>query len=100
MFSNSQTLRSASAILVLATFTCLSGYALGQRDTASIQGWKKEVGWGWIWGVDDERGALSAAGAVPLVLGGRILRAETAVLAGLVLVQHRLGDLSAVTDEG
>jgi len=47
-----------------------------------------EGGW-----TDTERAALADAGARPLVFGGRILRAETAVLAGLVLLQHRLGDL-------
>jgi kynurenine formamidase len=78
MFPNSKRLRSVSAILVLATFTCLSGYALGQRDSASIQGWKKGVGWGWIWGADDERGALNAMSdasrraAVAIVTEGKV----------------------------
>ncbi len=40
-----------------------------------------------------ERAKLVAAGAKPLRLGGRVLRAETAVAAGLVVVQHHLGDL-------
>lgn len=47
-----------------------------------------EGGW-----TDDEREQLAATGGAPLVLGGRVLRAETAVVAGLVLVQHHLGDL-------
>jgi 16S rRNA (uracil1498-N3)-methyltransferase len=47
-----------------------------------------EGGW-----TDRERELLQASGALPLVLGGRVLRAETAVLAGLVLVQYELGDL-------
>lgn len=34
-----------------------------------------------------------ASGAVPLVLGARVLRAETAAIAGLAILQHRLGDL-------
>ena len=40
--------------------------ATAQRDakkaseTASIKGWKKGKGWGWIWGKDDEVGALNA----------------------------------------
>ena len=42
-----------------------------------------------------ERDRLVTAGAVALRLGGRVLRAETAVAAGLVVVQHRLGDLHA-----
>jgi len=47
-----------------------------------------EGGW-----TDAEREELSAAGGIPLVLGSRVLRAETAVVAGLVLVQHHMGDL-------
>lgn len=40
-----------------------------------------------------EREALTAHGARPLRLGGRVLRAETAVFAGLAVLQHRLGDM-------
>ncbi|HEX7669547.1 MAG TPA: RsmE family RNA methyltransferase [Polyangiaceae bacterium] len=40
-----------------------------------------------------ERDLLRARGAAPLWLGSRILRAETAVFAGLSVLQHRLGDL-------
>lgn len=40
-----------------------------------------------------ERQRLVDAGARPLRLGGRVLRAETAVVAGLVVAQHRLGDM-------
>lgn len=47
-----------------------------------------EGGWG-----PTEREALQAAGARPLVLAGRVLRAETSVLVALTLLQHRLGDL-------
>lgn len=47
-----------------------------------------EGGW-----TDAEREQLAAAGATPLVLGSRVLRAETAVVAGLALLQHHLGDL-------
>ncbi len=49
-----------------------------------------EGGWS-----DDERAQLGRAGATVLALGGRVLRAETAVFAGLAIVQHRLGDLRA-----
>jgi 16S rRNA (uracil1498-N3)-methyltransferase len=48
-----------------------------------------EGGWS-----DDERSKLAAAGATPLRLGGRVLRAETAVLAGLTVLQFALGDLA------
>lgn len=47
-----------------------------------------EGGWS-----DAERARLEAAGAVRLALGARVLRAETAVFAGLSVLQHRLGDL-------
>jgi kynurenine formamidase len=34
---------------------------LGEReDEHSVKGWKKGKGWGWIWGKDDEVGALNA----------------------------------------
>lgn len=29
-------------------------------ESAAIKGWKQGVGWGWIWGKDDEVGALNA----------------------------------------
>ncbi len=47
-----------------------------------------EGGWS-----DAERAQLEKAGAVSLSLGSRVLRAETAVYAGLTILQHRLGDL-------
>lgn len=47
-----------------------------------------EGGWS-----EQERATLEAHGAVPLRLGGRVLRAETAVFAGLTLLQHAYGDM-------
>jgi 16S rRNA (uracil1498-N3)-methyltransferase len=47
-----------------------------------------EGGWS-----DEERAMLEAHGASPLTLGGRVLRAETAVFAGLTLLQHAYGDM-------
>ena len=47
-----------------------------------------EGGWS-----DEERAMLVTRGAVPLQLGGRVLRAETAVFAGLTLLQHAFGDM-------
>ncbi len=47
-----------------------------------------EGGWS-----DAERAMLETRGAVPLRLGGRVLRAETAVFAGLTLLQHAYGDM-------
>jgi 16S rRNA (uracil1498-N3)-methyltransferase len=47
-----------------------------------------EGGWS-----DAERRALDASGVTAVALGTRVLRAETAVYAGLAILQHRLGDL-------
>ena len=47
-----------------------------------------EGGWN-----DAERAMLERRGALPLRLGGRVLRAETAVFAGLTLLQHAYGDM-------
>lgn len=47
-----------------------------------------EGGWG-----EGEAERLIAAGCRPLILGGRVLRAETAVLVALTLLQNRFGDL-------
>ena len=41
-----------------------------------------------------EAAAASTAGFQPLTLGSRILRAETAVLAAVAILQHELGNLS------
>ena len=49
-----------------------------------------EGGWS-----DAERALMEQAAAHPLALGARVLRAETAVFAGLAILQHRLGDLRA-----
>ncbi len=40
-----------------------------------------------------ERELLDAAGALPLRLGGRVLRSETAVIAGLTALQVLVGDM-------
>ncbi len=42
---------------------------------------------------DAERRLLEQKGATPLRIGGRVLRAETAVLVGLTLLQHLYGDM-------
>jgi 16S rRNA (uracil1498-N3)-methyltransferase len=47
-----------------------------------------EGGWS-----DEERALLEREGARPLRLGGRVVRAETAVLVGLTVLQYALGDL-------
>jgi kynurenine formamidase len=67
-----------SAAIILALF---SGgfFATGQtQNESAIKGWKKGVGWGWIWGKDDEVGALnsmtdsSRAAALALAQQGKV----------------------------
>lgn len=56
-----------------------SGQGASRDDPAfAVKGWKKTVGWGWIWGKDDEVGALNAMtpastrAALQLVKEGRV----------------------------
>src|SRR5436190_24346928 len=60
-------MRSSSRLLALAILFLSAGglaglhFAAGQNEpTATIKGWKRGVGWGWIWGQDDEVGSLNA----------------------------------------
>jgi kynurenine formamidase len=49
-----------TATFAISLCVVLSGSALGRGDGNPIKGWKEGVGWGWIWGADDEVGALNA----------------------------------------
>ena len=74
------------ALLVVAVLGLLalgwlaeSHFAAGQNEAAAtIKGWKAGVGWGWIWGKDDEVGALNAmtdqsrAAALKLAATGKV----------------------------
>ena len=60
----------------------------GPNERAIVLAVGPEGGWS-----DRERALLKERGAISLALGTRVLRAETAVLAGLSIVQHRFGDL-------
>jgi 16S rRNA (uracil1498-N3)-methyltransferase len=64
-----------------------SGEENGLRDIVLVVG--PEGGFS-----DEERTLLARAGATSLTFGTRVLRAETAVVAGLAILQHRLGDLT------
>ncbi len=45
-------------------------------------------------GIDDAEASQSVrAGWLPVTLGPRVLRAETAALAAVAIILHRLGDL-------
>jgi 16S rRNA (uracil1498-N3)-methyltransferase len=62
--------------------------ALGQRTEAVVLACGPEGGF-----TGDEVSFAHEKGFVPVSLGGRILRCETAALAALVIVQHAWGDL-------
>jgi kynurenine formamidase len=53
-------------------------FAAGQNAAGPIKGWKQGVGWGWIWGKEDEVGALNAmtdasrASAMRLATAGKV----------------------------
>ncbi|HEY2518171.1 MAG TPA: RsmE family RNA methyltransferase [Polyangiaceae bacterium] len=79
-------------------------YTLDDRATNEAERWPRrergkpidvafavgpEGGWS-----DEERALLEKQGARPLRLGGRVLRAETAVFVGLTVLQYALGDLA------
>ena len=55
--------RTSKIALVLLVSGCLASihFATAQNEVASsIKGWKRGVGWGWIWGKEDQVGALNA----------------------------------------
>ena len=49
----------ASALLVSAGWLAGSHFAAGQNAAPQLKKWKPGVGWGWVWGQDDEVGALN-----------------------------------------
>src|SRR5688572_20646784 len=46
--------------LVMAVLLLGSWHVAGQNKPAKTKGWVQGKGWGWIWGKDDEVGALNA----------------------------------------
>ena len=67
----------AAALMMTALFS--SGYLLAQnRNVTSRKGWEKGRGYGWVWGKDDEVGALNTLGekdvlgAVKLIKQGKV----------------------------
>ena len=53
--------RGSLLIVLLAVVAAASVYVYAAGENVpAIKGWKKGVGWGWIWGKDDEVGSLNA----------------------------------------
>ncbi len=65
------------------------GSTLGPRDDVATVAFVVGPEGGFA---DDERTRLAERGATALGLGGRVLRAETAVLVGVSLIQQAFGD--------
>jgi 16S rRNA (uracil1498-N3)-methyltransferase len=70
-------------------FSEKEGHGLTQIETEEITAIIGSEG-GWS---DEELDEARAAGAEITTLGGRILRAETAAITAVALLQHRFGDL-------
>lgn len=53
---------AACIVSFLAGVFVLEPSAQGQKEDGggAVKGWRKEIGWGWIWGPNDEVGALNA----------------------------------------
>jgi len=78
-------MRASSKLFIPAILFLSAGwfaglhFAAGQNEgAAAIKGWKRGVGWGWIWGRDDEVGSLNAmtdqsrAGSLKLATQGKV----------------------------
>jgi kynurenine formamidase len=68
-----------SALLISVGWLAGSHFAAGQNATSSsMKKWKRGAGWGWVWGKDDEIGALneltdqSRAAALRLAKTGKV----------------------------
>src|SRR5688572_18908666 len=70
----------ASAVLVTAGWQAGSHFAAGQNAVSGpqLKKWKRGAGWGWVWGKEDEIGALneltdqSRAAALRLAKTGKV----------------------------
>src|SRR5438552_4294791 len=47
-------------LLLLTVEQLSSSAALIAQESSAVKGWKKGQGWGWVWGKEDEVGALNA----------------------------------------
>lgn len=70
------------SFLLFSLFTCwmVWNWTRATEDVSNMKKWQRGKGWGWVWGKDDEIGALnemtgaSRLAAVRLVEQGRIHR--------------------------
>lgn len=68
----------ALPMAVVCAVLFVQAHNLRAQESQSIKGWKKGRGWGWIWGKDDEVGALNAVSpqmvlkALSLVKQGKV----------------------------
>ena len=58
------------ASLLAAGWFAGSHFSAAQTGAQPIKGWKQGVGWGWIWGKEDEVGALNAMTDALALLNG------------------------------
>lgn len=49
----------AIAVLLLSTYAAISQAVDAPTGAATLQKWKQGVGWGWVWGPEDEVGSLN-----------------------------------------
>ena len=58
---NQWTIRFFCSTAIMIAVLASGYFAAGQaQNEPAIKGWKKGTGWGWIWGKDDQVGALNA----------------------------------------
>ncbi len=57
--SNRSTL-ALSVLLVVLVGIRMGAYTVGEGKAEDLRGWQKGLGWGWVWGKQDEVGALNA----------------------------------------
>ena len=72
------TRRLPALLVACALLLGWTAWTLAEQSSHELKGWKKGRGWGWVWGKDDEVGALNAMTpqsvleAIGLVKKGRI----------------------------
>jgi kynurenine formamidase len=66
------------SLLLIGGWLAGAHFVEGQSSSSSVKGWKEGVGWGWVWGKEDEVGSLNAmtdssrASALQLAKAGKV----------------------------